>query len=375
MSEFKEIILNDEDYLKSFLIDIKNAKKNLDIEAYIFENDTVGKIVADALCDAAKKGVKIRVLVDGVGSATWGGQITNQMEQSGIETRIFHPLPWKFLHWYRSSYLPKSFIKKIYYFLSRLNYRNHRKLCIIDNEIVYIGSANINDHLCNSNSSKAWRETTVKLINVTTDEIQYAFDRAWFHFSIKKLLNNKYKKIFYSIFHLNFTWRLRRHYYKQLIKRIGNCKTRIWVTNSYFVPDSRLLKTLIKARQRGVDVRILLPGESDIFLISMVTNTFYSLLIKNGVLVYEFMPTILHAKILILDDWHLIGSSNLNYRSFFHDLEINVEIQTQAAKEIIEKQFLIDIKQSRQIQADDLKKQPFCKKIFGKFILLIKYWL
>lgn len=375
MSELKEIILQDESYLKTLLIDINNAKKSIDLEVYIFGNDSTAKQVADTLCNAAKKGIKIRVLVDGVGSTTWGGEITTEMELAGIETRIFHPLPWKFLHWRRSTHLPPVFIKKIFYLLSRLNYRNHRKVCIIDNEIVYVGSANINNHLSCSKNHKAWRETTVKLINVATDEIQYAFDRAWSHFSIKKHLYAIYKNTFNSIFHLNYSWRLRRQYHKQLMQRISACKTRIWITNSYFVPDNRLLKKLKKASKRGVDVKILLPSKSDIFLISMISNLFYSSLLKNGVSIFEFLPTILHAKILILDDWYAIGSSNLNYRSFLHDLEIDVEIRTQEAQKILDVQFLSDINQSDQIKYEDLKKQPFYKKLFGHLILLFRYWL
>lgn len=375
MSELKEIILQDETYLKTLLSDINNAKKTIDLEVYIFENDSIGNLVADKLCEVAKKGIKIRILVDGVGSVNWGGALTNKMDLAGIETRIFHPLPWKFLHWHRASQLPTFFMTKIFYLLSKLNYRNHRKMCIIDNAIVYVGSANINNYLSSSEAYTAWRETSVKLLNINTGEIQYAFDRAWTHFSIKKHFYNIYKNSFNSIFHLNYSWRLRRHYYKQLMKKLSTCKTRIWVTNAYFVPDTRLLKKLIKASQRGVDVRILLPSQSDVFLISMVSNTFYSSLLKNGVSIFEFLPSVLHAKILILDDWYAVGSSNLNYRSFLHDLEIDVEIRTPEAKNVINTQFLRDIKQSRQIKNDDLKKQSFYKKIGGQLLLLFRYWL
>lgn len=376
MSEFKEVILIDDDYLKTLIVDINNAKKTIDLEVYIFEADSVGKAVADALCNAAKQGVKIRVLVDGVGSVTWGGKITDQMELAGIETRIFHPLPWKFLHWRRANYLPAAFIKKIFYLLSKLNSRDHRKICIIDKKIVYVGSANINDHLSDDVIVKKWRDTTVKIMNVNTDEIQYAFDKAWGRIPIEKHLFSIFKKInSKSIFHLNYSWRLRHRHYKQLIKRISNCKKRIWVTNAYFVPDSHLLKKLEKASQKGIDVRILIPGKSDIVFMSMVSTTFYSSLLKSGALIYEYLPTILHAKILILDDWIVVGSSNLNYRSFLHDLEVDVDIRSDENKDVIKKQFLSDISLSRQIKYEDLNKQTIYRKILGRFILLIRYWL
>ncbi len=366
--KLKEVVLNDDDYLKTFLIDINSAKNTIDLEVYIFETDSVGKIVTDALCNAAKRGVKIRVLVDGVGSISWGGELAAQMELAGIETRVFHPLPWKFMHWRRTSFLPHIFIQNIFYLLSRINSRNHRKVCILDKNIVYVGSANISD--------KAWRETTVKLINVNINDIQYAFDKAWGNPLIKKNVGDIFKKSADpSSFLLNYSWRLRHRYYSKLMKRISNCKKRIWVTNSYFVPDSRLLKKLIKASLMGIDVRILLPGESDLIYMSLVSTTFYSDLLKSGVLIYEYKPKILHAKILILDDWITVGSNNLNYRSFLHDLEVGVKIRSCEAQSVIEQQFMKDINQARQIQSEDLKSQFFFKKMIGRFILLVRYWL
>lgn len=381
MSEIKEFILNDEEYLSSLLADINKSKNSIDLEVYIFENDSAGKMVADALCHAAHRGVKIRVLVDGVGSITWGGKITTQMESSRIETRIetriFHPLPWKFMHWHRSNYLNEFLITKIYYFLSKINSRDHRKVCIIDKSILYIGSANINDHLLvRENYEKKWRDTTIKITGNHTDEIQYAFDRAWNHLPFEKILRGIFKKKTNgSVFHLNYSWRLRRKFYKLLLRKMSYCKKRIWITNAYFVPDSNLLNKLITASKNGIDVRILLPGKSDIFFMSIISNTFYDSLLKSGVSIYEYTPSILHAKILILDDWFSIGSRNLNYRSFLHDLEVDVEIRTDEAKDSIERKFLSDISQSHKIQLGDLKNQPVYKKLLGKLMLLIRYWL
>lgn len=376
MSEFKEQILIDDGYLKTLIADINHAKKSIDLEVYIFEDDSVGQRVSDALCNAAKRGVKIRVLVDGVGSTSWGGKITEQMELAGINTKVFHPLPWKLLHWNRSNYLPNAFLKKIFYLLSRMNSRNHRKVCIIDKNIVFVGSANIGDHLSDNVTLKKWRDTTIKITNVNVDEIQYAFDKAWGHIPIENRLRHIFKKIdSQSIFHLNYSWRLRHRYYSQLIKRISNCKKIIWVTNAYFIPDSHILKALEKASRNGIDVRILIPGKSDIIFLSMVITTFYSSLLNSGSLIYEYLPTILHAKILIIDDWTVVGSSNLNNRSFLHDLEIDVEIRNDQTKDIIEKQFLYDISQSRQIKHEDLKMQTLYSKLLGRFLLLIRYWL
>lgn len=376
LTSYQEIILIDEAYLTSLIADIEKAINTIDMEMYIFEGKLIGKKIADVLCTAARRGVKIRILVDGIGSFLWGNSITTHMEMAGITTRIFHPMPLFIWHWGRASDGPKSFFSKVFYLFSKINTRNHRKLCIIDSNIVYVGSANITDHLSNETSQKPWRDTTVKLINVDTKDLQYAFEKAWGHIAFKNRIRTTFRKIQADpLFRLNYSWRRRHILYKTLLKRISRCETKIWVTNSYFAPDNRLLSKLIKASKRGVDVRILLPQKSDVLVSSFAASTFYAVLIKNGVLIYEYLPTMLHAKTLILDDWHSVGSSNLNYRSLRHDLEVDVNIRTPEAKQILEKQFLNDIAQSKQVSIDDINNQSFFKKIIGRLSLIFRYWI
>lgn len=377
MVDYKEEILVDEDYLKSLLSEIKKSKHTIDMEVYIFEEDDVGQLVADALCVAAKRGVKIRVLVDGIGSINWGGRITKQMELNGITTKIFHPLPWKISQWHRSVITRRSIFSKLFYLLSKINSRNHRKICIIDQSVVFVGSANISNHLfSNHKASKGWRETTVKLIDVNVDEVQYAFNKAWGKIKFKTRLYKSFKKIAaHPVFRLNYSWRLRRKYYKLLLDRISKAKIRIWVTNAYFVPDNFLLKKLVKARRRGVDVRILLPSKSDVIVESIVSTIFYSILLKHNVLIYEYLPTILHAKILIVDNWYSVGSLNLNYRSFKHDLELNVDIHTHEAREAIDNQFLLDLSKSKQLHLIDVNNESIFKKLLARLILIFRNWI
>lgn len=377
MHNYTEEILIDDEYLNSLLIAIYSAKYSIDIEVYIFANDYVGELVAETLCKAASRGVKIRILVDGIGSMGWGDRLTNQLEAYGIETRIFHPFPLKFSHWHRTNIITTYWFSKIIYALSKINSRNHRKICIIDKKIVFAGSSNISNMLLDSNlTGKKWHEINLKLVNVDIVEIQYAFELAW-----SKILSRKkwHKPITKNnlppIFHLNYSWHLRHRYYKSLLLRIVQCRTRIWVINSYFVPDHLLLTKLIQASRRGVDVRILLPGKSDVKMISLVTATFYAQLIQSGVTIYEYEPAILHAKVLILDDCYMIGSNNLNYRSFRHDLEVNIEIQTVAAKKKLEQQFLSDLNCAKQMQLSEVKKYSIFKRIAAYFILFIRNWI
>ena len=373
----QEMVLFDEAYFSSLLDDIKNAKSSIDFETYIFENDDAGKMLADAFCEAASRGVKIRILVDGVGTPALSKNIFGCMDKVNIVTKVYHPLPWIITHWKYSHDKNGSLWQRLINILSNINARDHRKMCIIDQNIVYIGSANISNHLLDRNGREhVWRETSVKLTGINTEKLQYAFERAYNHIAVKKQLQAAFCKLDPDpVYRLNYSWRLRHIYYKTMLKRIANCKTRIWVANAYFVPDSKLLRKLIAARKKGIDVRILLPSKTDVFIVSLASKTFYSKLLKLGVSIYEYLPSILHEKVLIVDDWYLVGSSNLDYRSLKHDLEVDANLQTRDAQAILEKQFMIDIEHSKKINLGDIAKQSFIQYLLGRIILYVRYWI
>lgn len=375
--DYKEIILIDDAYFTSLITDIQKANNTIDLETYIFKNDEIGKKVALALCDAAERGVRVRLLVDGIGTFTWGNKLLPEFEKAGVLTRVFHPLPWFFSYWHPTKKNTNSFTAKILYLLSKMNTRNHRKVCIIDKHIVYIGSANITQYYFTyQHSENSWRETSVKLVGAKIDDLSYAFEKAWGHIPIRKRLRLGLRKIKKNpVFLLNYSWRRRHLLYQALLNRISNCKERIWITNAYFVPDNYLLRRLIRAARHGVDVRILLPHKSDVMISSIAATTFYKILLKNGVAVYEYMPSMLHAKMLILDDWFCVGSSNLNHRSLRHDLEVDVNIRTPHAQAILEHQFHEDIKQSKKLNLADIKKQPFYISIIGRWLLIVRHWI
>ena len=129
------IFFNGSNYFESLLHDLGQAQHSIDLEMYIFAQDTLGVRVIDALGKAAQRGVTVRVLVDGAGSPEWGGTIIEQLERSGVQTRVFHPFPWRFWQWSRAK-IKKPFVQKIIYLCLHINTRNHRKVCTIDNKII-----------------------------------------------------------------------------------------------------------------------------------------------------------------------------------------------------------------------------------------------
>jgi cardiolipin synthase len=374
---YSETIFTDGvNYFNSLIQEINEAQRFIELETYIFQNDILGQQIIQALIEAAKRGVKIRILVDGAGSSNWGGTTAKLLEDAHIETRIFHPLPWRLSQWGRTS-IRSPFFLKVMYFFSKINKRNHRKVCIIDRKTAYIGSFNISKcHLTKEQGGDGWRDTAVRLKDIDSNYLLDAFDAAWDSHNLQERFHNIFQHVnINSPIRLNYTRHHRRLLYKNLLRRIARCKHRIWITNAYFVPDNFLLKKLIDRADAGVDVRILLPQKSDVFIMPWASATFYECLLKSGVRIFEYIPSMLHAKTFILDDWVMLGSSNLNYRSLLHDLEIDVVLSSVEAKKTIEQQFLQDLTQSREIHWIEWNKRSSWRKIIGRLILYIKFWI
>ena len=371
------VFTNGQEHFNTLLSDIAKAKHSIDLETYLFHNDTLGKRIALKLAEAAKRKVKVRVMVDGAGSPFWSANFARFLEAAGVKTKVFHPFPWQLWDWSRSIVKLPSLIKWIYLIL-KINFRNHRKVCIIDKEIAYIGSLNISKyHLSREEGGKGWRDTSVRLSGTDLKELTKAFDVAWYHRTIKERLREIFCQIRRDpIIRLNYTRHRRRILYKNLLRKMANCTRRIWITNAYFIPDNFLLKKLKDAARSGVDVRILLPRKSDVVIMPWVSSTFYYRLLRAGVKIFEYLPSMLHAKSLIIDDWMVIGSSNLNHRSLIHDLEADIHINSKKAKRILEQQFLQDLNNSREVSLNSWQTlRPRRQRLMGRLVLYIKYWI
>jgi cardiolipin synthase len=375
-NKIEETIFFDGDkYYQDLLENIARAQKLIWLETYIFEYDDLGKRIIAALTNAALRGVDVRVLVDNAGTPTWGGTLILELEQAGAKTRIYHPFPWRLWQWSRSFVHATSLLKFVYFILN-INKRNHRKVCIIDN-IAYVGSANISIcHLSLQQGGVGWRDTIVRLSQADLTDLQDAFNQAWNNLPLQERIQESLQSIDTNAkLRINTTRHQRRAYYKNLLLHLSQCKQRIWITNAYFVPDSILLKNLIERAHQGVDVRILLPQKSDVIIMPWASATFYEKLLKAGVRIFEYLPSMLHAKTLILDDWFIVGSSNLNHRSLLHDLEVDVCINSYQCQQALVQQFQIDLNNSKEVLFDKWYKRSFWQRLIGHVVLYMKYWI
>ncbi len=371
------IYANGSDHFDALVNDILAAKNSVDLETFIFDKDHLGDRIVDALEAAAKRGVHVRISVDGAGSPLWTTNYAKRLEDAGAKTRVFHPFPWQLWNWSRSV-VKLPWALKLIYLLLKSNSRNHRKVCIIDESIAYIGSANISKcHLNKEEGGDEWRDTSVRISQTNLSGLIEAFNSAWTHRSIKERLRELFQHMRREpIIHLNHSRHRRRILHKRLLRRIANCKHRAWITNAYFVPDNFLLRRLKEAARKGVDVRVLLPKKSDVFVMPWASSTFYYSLLKSGVRIFEYLPSVLHAKSLIIDNWASLGSTNLNHRSLLHDLEADVNLRQVSSKQFLEKLFLEDLEQSREIDLNTwYRLRPFRQRFLGRIVLYMKYWI
>jgi cardiolipin synthase A/B len=369
-AEMKETVFAEAGrYFAALLQDIEQAAGHIDFETYIFDLDPLGRKVADSLAAASRRGVSVRLLLDGAGSPTSSGTLAWQLSRAGAQVRIYNPLPWN-VHQWKWTGPPLPWLTKLQRLFERMHSRNHRKICMIDHRIAWIGSFNVSQlHLAKAQGGQDWRDTALRLEGFDMQHLLHAFNSAWGddrHFIPLRI---------FSPTNIRSNHMHRRALRRDLLKHIGQAHSRIWITNAYFVPITSILRYLKKAARRGVDVRILLPGNSDLFFMPWASAVFYQTLLKAGVRIYEYNSGMLHAKIMILDDWVTVGSSNIDYLSFFRNLEAEVVVSLPETKKTIADQFLHDLTQAGELTIDDCAQRPWWKKLIGYLLLNMKRWL
>ena len=354
-----EMIYHDGDrYFSDLFENLLAAKKSIYIEIYIFELDDIGNKILDLLQKISQKGIEVKILLDGFGSSQWNFETAELWRKKNIQIRFFHPLAWQ-----KSSnaFWNSLTIRKIYRGFSKFQLRNHRKICIIDEKTLFTGSHNFSKvHSVKCHGEKAWRDTSLKLTNIDLSFDLSDFHRYW------EFSNNYFKMKWNEI---RFQ---KKHQHMKLLDKIALAKNRVWITNPYFVPDLKFISSIRKAGKAGVSVKILLPHYIGIYFFKYAVESIYSLLLACRVEIFEYMPTMLHAKILIIDNWISVGSSNLDYRSIFYNLEKSVVINDEDNKKSIEIQFFNDLKFAEKIDPVIWKNRSWITRLFEKIFILFR---
>jgi cardiolipin synthase len=364
MRSEETVYFSGKDYFDSLFKAIDLAKTEILIETYIFEKGVLTQKLVEKLKAALHRGVQIKMTVDAAGSYGQIDELEELNKLDSFQLSVFHPILWS----------------DLFNSLKFLNRRIHRKLCIIDSHLAFTGSLNISDvHVVDSDDSKAWKDFGVSFSGADVQELIKAFQKVFYKVKITK----KIKRVFFenkkntqeSGLFLNDTRLKRKECYRNLRNQIMKAQKRIWIANAYMLPDFRIQTHLEDAAIRGVDVRLLTSGTgSDVFFMPWLTRLYYNRGLTCGIKLFEYLPSFFHGKVFLFDDYVSIGTSNLNYRSIFHDLELDVVIQDKEnlQKTCTELQKCFD--QSAQINTDDLKKIPLWQNLIAKVLSLFKYW-
>lgn len=366
------LFFDGDEFFKALLLEFDRAQKVIYIESYIFAMDRLGERVLAALGKARQRGVDVRVIVDGIGSGPWLHLLRQGCQRLGIQLKVFHESPWDRLS--RGKRLgPKRL--GVWRTLLRINNRNHRKVCIVDSLKAFVGSMNIIEyHSADLVGASAWRDTGAAVQGKEVSVLEESFNELWQRRRGRMSLARKLRRAISSgsLVRLNIKRSQRKDNYLDLLVRILGARDRIWIENAYFVPDGDLVKALGVAAEAGVDVRIVVPAASDVFFMPWVASAFHVGLLKAGARIFEYNKRMMHAKTLVLDDWGLVGSSNLNHRSLLHDLEADVVLGSVEAVRVLASQFELDCSNSREITLDNWSDRPWIERSVGRALLLMR---
>jgi cardiolipin synthase A/B len=361
--------------------DLERAKNSIQMESYIFEDAALGKRMAEVMKRKAAAGVEVRLIYDAVGSLTTPRAFFDDLAEAGVLVCEFNPV--------RSGLLLRA---------DKLNHRDHRKITIVDGTTAYTGGINVSDVYSAGSSSflrrksrdaaadgerkRGWRDTSVRVRGAAVADFSILFAETWKRQNCDRppipaarkaapLAGDRLVTVLGSSPQDD-----EPRIYRALLTAISGARRSVHMTMSYFVPDEQTVEFLTAAARRGVDVTLVLQGMSDSTLVLRAGQSYYSELLAAGVTIYERSDTLLHAKTTVVDGvWSTIGSSNVDWRSFLHNDEVNVIVLGAEFADEMEKLFQHDLSRAEQISADAWKERGLLRRAQESFGRLFEYWL
>ena len=350
-----EILLNGEKKFKALFNDIESAKHHIHLEYYIFNSDKIGTKLIDLLCKKVSEGVLIKVSYDYMGSEM-APKMLKRMRDCGIEVYPFMPV-------------------KFSLFNKKLNFRNHRKIAVIDGNIGYVGGVNITDDSINYNNDPKnkfyWRDTHLRIVGHAVKSLQAQFLLNFNFISdteteikteyFPQIKSTKRTPVQIASSGPDTDW---RNIMEAIFTAINTAKDYIYITTPYFIPNDEILTALCTASRYGVKVKILVPQEGDSILAKYATNSYIKRLLESGVQVFHYSKGMVHAKTIVIDDvLTTVGTSNLDNRSFDINFEINAFVFDESIACEMREIYEDDIKDSEELTLEDWMKRAYPEKV------------
>lgn len=346
-----EIFTDGHSKFDALIADMESAKEYIHLQYYIFTDDNTGTRVAETLMRKAREGVKVRVIYDHIGSINTKSKFFRRMTEAGVAVYPFFRVTFPV-------------------FATRINWRNHRKIAIIDGKVGYIGGMNIADRYINGVSYGIWRDTHLRITGPAVGGLQYSFAIDW-NFMGQPLLEESADTSIHNEPHFTAgiqmmtsgptsTWSNIAMVFQ---KAIANAKRCVFLQTPYFLPTESLLRTLQAVALAKVDVRIMLPAKSDSAILTYASRSYIRECLLSGIKVYLYEGGMLHAKTVLVDDEFVsVGSTNFDFRSFEHNFESNVFIYSQEINRQMREIFLEDLTQCVRISPSEWNKRPRWQK-------------
>ncbi len=347
-----EILTNGPNFYPAALEAIRSARRSVCIEAYIFHKSEIGSMYVEALAERARAGVEINVTVDAFGSAGTGSAFFRPLLEAGGRVRRYNSLSW--------------------YRILRIDNRTHRELLIVDGKTAFIGGAGIADQWYKGvKGSPRWRDTVVRVEGESVPNLQATFAENWLAASGELLVGEAYFPDIQcpnamTALVINSTPTVGGSTRARVLFQIllASARDTIAITTPYFLPDRSLMRELCRAIERGVKVRILVPGRKSYHLLTRSTSRGgYGPLLVAGAEVYEYKPSMIHAKILCIDHlWCVVGSTNFDNRSFGINDEVNLAMRDPAVALRLERDMANDLNESQKVSLDDWRRRPVTER-------------
>ncbi|MBN2651142.1 MAG: cardiolipin synthase [Spirochaetales bacterium] len=353
---------NGADMLDSLIVDLNEAKESIHMEFYIWRSDATGRKIKNILIRKAKEGVDIRLIFDGVGCfRKISYAYRRELKNAGIQYKYFLD--------------PFSSLNH-----RMINYRNHRKIVVIDGDISYTGGMNIGDEYINGGKRfDYWRDTQVRVVGEASGMLQSIFYSDWKNSGGEEFQGSHYYKYHGKVENPKFMqivcsgpdskW---SSIQKLFLSLISNANERVIVQSPYFIPDRAIQDALETASLSGIDVSLIVTGRPDKKIPYWVAETYFESLLRAGVKIYRYEAGFFHSKVIIIDDTIAsVGTCNVDVRSFRINYEVNAVFYDYDVVKELSDYALIDISQSREIKLDDIKRLNIFKRLRNSIFRII----
>lgn len=346
--------------------DILNARSFVNIQYYIFDDDRLGTELAELLMAKAREGVQIRLLYDHVGSFNVSNGFFRRLKAAGIDAHPFFKVTFPQL-------------------ATRINWRNHRKVCVIDGVVGYVGGMNVADRYITGGTFPLWRDTHVRVVGPVVASLGYSFAVDW-NFTSGELIEERANPESHKIFQpgasavigvgAQFLTSGPTSQWSNIAmtfhRAIASAKRRVYIQTPYFLPTEGLLRALQSAALAHVDVRIMVPVRSDSKMLTHATASYIGECLRAGIRVYQYTAGMLHAKTLIIDDELCsVGSTNFDFRSFDYNFESNLFLYSREFNTRMAEIFNEDLRRCKRVTAPEWRRRPVVDKGVESFVRLL----